>query len=110
MKFVSVTVLSIGAFSTIAGYQTQFLTHSIDIEAGRQRSRPIVIGEYCFVGTQSVLLGGSVIPSFSVLGAKSLLADSFVEPYWLYGGVPAKPIKPLNHKAAYFCRAIGHVE
>ena len=33
---------------------------------------PITIGDYCFVGTNCVLLGGSVLPSYSVLAAKSL--------------------------------------
>ena len=42
----------IGAFSTIAGYRSQLITHSIDLSAARQSSEPIEIGEYCFVGTE----------------------------------------------------------
>lgn len=99
----------IGAFSTIAGYRSQFITHSIDLEAGRQSSQPIEVGEYCFVGTNAVLLGGSALPHHSVLGAMSLLNKKWTEPFQLYGGVPAKPIKKLPEERAYFHRTEGFV-
>src|SRR3954467_13963313 len=38
--------IKIGRFTTIAGYNSQFLTHSIDVFEGRQDSAPIYIGEY----------------------------------------------------------------
>ena len=63
----------IGAFATVGGFRSQLITHSIDLEEGRQTSEPIEIGEYCFVGTNSVVLGGSNLPHHSVLGAQSLL-------------------------------------
>ena len=44
--------IRVGNFTTIAGHQTEMLTHSIDIVAARQDSKPIVIGDYCFVGTR----------------------------------------------------------
>ena len=49
----------IGAFATVGGFRSQLITHSIDLEAGRQSAEPIDIGEYCFVGTNCVMLGGS---------------------------------------------------
>jgi carbonic anhydrase/acetyltransferase-like protein (isoleucine patch superfamily) len=101
--------IRIGAFTTIAGYQSQFLTHSIDIIAGRQHSEPIDIGSYCFVGTDCTVLGGSVLPDRSVLGAKSLLNKSWTDTTHLYGGVPAHPIKALPEDAAYFHRKEGFV-
>ena len=99
----------IGAFSTFAGFQSQILTHSIDLAASRQSSAPVTIGEYCFVGTNCVLLGGATLPDRSVLGAKSLLNKAFAEPQTLYGGNPAKPIKTLPADTAYFHRVRGHV-
>ncbi|MFZ4796133.1 MAG: acyltransferase [Bacteroidia bacterium] len=101
--------ISIGKFTTIAGYQSQFLTHSINIEMNRQDSLPIVIGDYCFVGTNVVILGGAFLPSYSVLGAKSLLNKVQLNEYYLYGGVPAEPIKPIEKSALYFNRATGFV-
>jgi acetyltransferase-like isoleucine patch superfamily enzyme len=99
----------IGRFTTMAGFQSQILTHSIDLERNRQTSTPVRIGDYCFVGTNSVFLPGSGLPNYSVLGAKSLLNEAFTETYQLYGGVPARPIKKLEPTHAYFQRAQGYV-
>lgn len=101
--------ISIGRFTTFAGFLSQMLTHSIDLEDSRQASAPIRVGDYCFVGTNCVLLGGSSLPDYSVLGAKSLLNKAFTEPYHLYGGVPAKPLQPLPREYAYFNRTTGFV-
>jgi hypothetical protein len=99
----------IGAFATVAGFRSQFVTHSIDLEVGRQSSEPIEIGEYSFVGTDSVILGGSSLPHHSVLGAKSLLNKKWDAPFHLYGGVPARPLQELSHEMEYFRRKEGFV-
>jgi hypothetical protein len=101
--------VSLGKFTTFAGFQSQVLTHSIDLEKNRQTSAPVRIGDYCFVGTNSVLLGGSSLPHHSVLGAKSLLNKSFTETHQLYAGVPAKPLQALSPDLAYFRRTEGFV-
>jgi acetyltransferase-like isoleucine patch superfamily enzyme len=99
----------IGKFTTFAGFQSQILTHTIDIEKSRQTSAPVRVGDYCFVGTNCVLLGGSALPDFCVLGAKSLLNKAFTESHQLYGGVPARPIEKLPPDCAYFRRTEGFV-
>jgi acetyltransferase-like isoleucine patch superfamily enzyme len=99
----------IGAFATVGGFRSQFLTHSIDFAAGRQSAEPIDIGEYSFIGTNTVVLGGSALPHHSVLGAQSLLNKKWEQPYQLYGGVPAKPLKELSPEMEYFRRAEGFV-
>jgi acetyltransferase-like isoleucine patch superfamily enzyme len=101
--------IKIGKFVTIAGYQSQLLTHSIDVYKNRQDSKPIVIGNYAFVGTNVVLLGGAVLPAYSVLGAKSLLNKPFEEQWKLYAGVPAKAISDISRNAQYFSRVDGFV-
>jgi acetyltransferase-like isoleucine patch superfamily enzyme len=101
--------IEIGRFTTIAGYDSQFLTHSIDVAEGRQDSAPIRIGEYSFVGTNVVVLGGAVLPGYSVLGAKSLLNKPFSEEWTLYGGVPAKAVSLISRNAKYFTRTNGYV-
>jgi acetyltransferase-like isoleucine patch superfamily enzyme len=101
--------VSIGRFSTFAGFRSQILTHSIDLESCRQSSAPISIGVYCFVGTDCVLLGGSALPDYSVLGAKSLLNKRYEETCCLYAGVPAKPVKKLDSSYNYFSRTTGFV-
>lgn len=102
--------IAVGAYSTVAGYGSQFLTHSIDVIECHQDSKPIVIGDYAFVGTDCTLLGGAALPARSVLGAKSLLNKAWQEEYQLYAGVPAKPVKSLPNDAKYFHRTTGFVE
>jgi acetyltransferase-like isoleucine patch superfamily enzyme len=101
--------VTIGSFTTFAGFRSQILSHSIDLEENRQSSAPIVIGDYCFVGTDCVLLGGSVLPDFSVLGAKSLLNKAHAATHTLYAGVPARPVKALSKDMKYFYRVRGFV-
>jgi acetyltransferase-like isoleucine patch superfamily enzyme len=101
--------VTIGKFTTFAGFQSQILTHSINLETCRQHALPVFIGDYCFVGTNVVILGGSTLPSYSVLGAKSLLNKEHSDTYTLYAGVPAKPVKKLESDLGYFNREEGFV-
>jgi acetyltransferase-like isoleucine patch superfamily enzyme len=101
--------VTIGRFTTFAGFHSQIISHSIDLEENRQSSEPVRVGDYCFVGSNCVLLGGSALPDFCVLGAKSLLNKAFTETCQLYGGVPARPIKALSRDCKYFQRTEGFV-
>ena len=102
--------ITLGRFTTISGYQSQLLTHSIDVAENRQHSLPICIGDYTFVGTNVVILGGASLPDYSVLGAKSLLNKAYTEEWKLYGGVPARALSNLSPDAQYFHREKGFVE
>ncbi|MCC9599941.1 acyltransferase [Stieleria sp. JC731] len=99
----------IGDFVTIAGYQSQLLTHSVDIHVCRQASHPIQIGNYCFIGTKTVILGGASLPDYSVLGACSLLNKPFDKTFTLYAGVPARAVKDLPQESKYFSRDVGFI-
>ncbi len=101
--------VDIGAYTTIAGYHSQLITHGIDVVEGRQDCKPIRIGAYCLVGTRITALGGSALPARSVLGAGSVLNKAHVEEYAVYAGQPAVRVKTLDPKAAYFHRAQGFV-
>jgi acetyltransferase-like isoleucine patch superfamily enzyme len=101
--------VTVGDFATVAGWRSQILTHSIDIESSQQSCRPIEIGRYCFVGTDCVILGGSRLPDFSVLGAKSLLNKTYTETHYLYAGTPSRPLKRLDERVPYFLREVGVV-
>lgn len=102
--------ITIGPFTTIAGYHSQLISHSIDLQHNRQHSEPITIGAYGFVGSNCVILGGSMLPDHSVLGALSLLNKPLTEPWNLYAGQPARLIKPIDQSADYFSRCDGYVE
>lgn len=102
-------LVTVGEYATIAGFRSQILTHSIDLASVRQSSSPVKIGKFSFVGTNCVILGGSVLPDCTVLGAKSLLNKAYQETHMMYGGVPARPIKPLPENLGYFKRRVGFV-
>jgi acetyltransferase-like isoleucine patch superfamily enzyme len=101
--------ITLGRFTTISGYHSQLLTHSINLIDNRQDSLPIYIGDYTFVGTNVVILGGAYLPDYSVLGAKSLLNKAYSEEWKLYAGVPAKIVGDMPENAQYFKRTEGFV-
>ncbi len=103
------STITIGNFVTIAGYNSQLLTHSINILENRQDSSPIIIGDYCFVSTNVVVLGGAHLPSYSVLGAKAMLNKKMNQEYCLYGGIPAKFINEIPKTAKYLNRSTGFI-
>ena len=102
--------VTVGEHTTVAGFRSQLLSHSIDLSQSRQDAQPIQIGRYCFVGTSAVVLGGACLPDYSVLGAMSLLNKSHKEQHSLYAGVPATRIRELPRDLAYFTRVQGFVE
>lgn len=102
--------ISIGDYTTIAGYRSTFLTHAIDVYENIQSCHPIVIGDYCFVSTDVRILGGSKLPNRSILGAGAVLNKQFEEEYALYAGVPAEKKKTIANTARYFFREKGFVD
>ncbi|WP_036026542.1 acyltransferase [Bradyrhizobium yuanmingense] len=101
--------ITIGKFSTVAGWNSQFITHSIDLSISRQTAKPIRIGSYCFVGSRAVLIKGAELPDYSVLGAGAVLTERFTESFCIYGGVPAKKVGELPAETQYFRRKVGYV-
>jgi acetyltransferase-like isoleucine patch superfamily enzyme len=57
--------------------------------------RQIYIGRNVWVGANVSILSGSRIDPNTVIAAGAVVSGS-LEGNWLYGGVPAKPIKPLD--------------
>ncbi|MBK6282668.1 MAG: acyltransferase [Draconibacterium sp.] len=99
----------IGDFTTVAGIRSQILTHSIDIYKNRQHTSPIHIGKYCFLGTGCILLPGTKLPDYSILGAGSVLTKEFEQTGMLYGGNPSKPIKKLEVNDTLYFQREKHV-
>ena len=69
--------------------------------------KDIEIGDYVFVGSHSIILGGARIGHHTVVGAHTMVRDCQVPPFSLVVGSPAV-IKPGYYRAAYEARH-GHV-
>ncbi|MFA4928239.1 MAG: hypothetical protein WC558_06965 [Patulibacter sp.] len=102
--------VSLGRNALIAGYGTQVLTHAIDLGEGKQGSRPVLIGESSMVGTRAVILGGSVLPGFSALGAGSVLRSVYERQHRIYSGVPATDVAPVDPSSEFFRRSSAYVD
>jgi acetyltransferase-like isoleucine patch superfamily enzyme len=101
----------VGEFTTVAGIRSQILSHSIDVYQNRQDAASVHIGKYCFIGTGCIILPGSSLPDYSVLGAGGVLAKQQSETHTLYVGCPARPIKKLDtEEVLYFKRSKHFVE
>lgn len=95
--------VTIGELSGLAGYRTTLLTHGVDIRENAQTAEPVTIGDRTMVGSNCVILGGSVIPDYSIVSAGSTVRSAFTEP-GLYSGVPAKRVADLPEDAKFFHR------
>lgn len=93
--------ITVGAHSLIAGVDTLLFTHQKGMHELNQ-AKPITIGDYVYVGARSVLLPGTVITGYSIVGAGSVLSGTFEETYGLYMSPRAELVKKLDNNAAYF--------
>lgn len=103
-------MVTIGAYTTFAGWGSQILTHAIDLHASRQSCAPVYLGRYCFIGTRVVILKGCNFPDRSVLAAGAVLAHTMMEPDMIYGGVPASAVRILCQNDKYFVRTSGYID
>lgn len=83
-------------------YDTDFhslnpFVRSSDKDFIEAEKRKIMIGDYSFIGTNVIILKGTKIGKFSVIGAGSVVAGN-VPDYEVWGGNPAKFIRKLTEK------------
>jgi acetyltransferase-like isoleucine patch superfamily enzyme len=101
--------IELEAFSAIGGWRSQVLSHALDVEHAEQFTAPVVLEEYSFAATAVVILPGSRLPAYSMLGANSLLNKPMGHSYRLYGGTPAKEVTELAPDLAWFTREVGEI-
>jgi acetyltransferase-like isoleucine patch superfamily enzyme len=82
--------------------RTVILTHGLNVASGEQRCSPVRIGRCSLVNTSCVIVGGSVLPDFSVLAPMSLLRKAHTATHRLYAGNPATPVRDLDPDAGLF--------
>jgi len=82
--------VEIGRRTIIGGRNSSIWTHN------RQRTLPITIGSFAYVGSEIRMAPGSRIPSRSIVGMGAVITSALDIENTLIGGVPAKPIKDLS--------------
>ena len=82
--------VEIGRRTIIGGRNSSLWTHN------RQRTQPITIGEFAYVGSEIRMAPGSALPSHCVVGIGAVVTTKIDAEGCLIAGVPARPIKELS--------------
>ena len=82
--------VEIGRRTIIGGRNSSLWTHN------RQRTRPISIGEFAYVGSEIRMAPGGSLPSRCIVGIGAVITGRIEAEGWMIGGVPAKPLKELS--------------
>jgi len=84
--------VEIGAHTILGGRNSSLWTHN------RQRTQPITIGSYSYVGSEIRVAPGGQIPSRCIVGIGSVIVGKLHEEEHLIAGVPAKAVRPLTEE------------
>ena len=82
--------VEIGRRSIIGGRNSSLWTHN------RQRTRPIAIGSFTYVGSEIRIAPGGTLPSRCIVGIGAVITGQLTEEERLIAGVPAKAVKELS--------------
>lgn len=82
--------VQIGRRAIIGGRNSSIWTHN------RQRTLPITIGDFAYVGSDIRMAPGSSIPSRCIVGIGSVITGRLTDEDHLIAGVPAKSVKELE--------------
>ena len=84
--------VEIGRRSIIGGRNSSLWTHN------RQRTRPISIGSFTYVGSEIRMAPGSTFPSRCIVWIGAVVTVQLTEEERLIAGVPAKVLKELSEE------------
>jgi acetyltransferase-like isoleucine patch superfamily enzyme len=82
--------VEIGRRTILGGRNSSLWTHN------RQRTRPVIIGELSYIGSEIRVAPGGVIPSRCIVGIGAVVTGRIEGENQLIAGVPARPVKPLG--------------
>jgi len=86
----------IGDYSQISS-NVGIITANHDIYDTRKHEvKSVVIGKYCWIGMNSMILPGVELGDFTIVGAGSVVTKSFSEGYCIIAGNPARVIKKID--------------
>jgi acetyltransferase-like isoleucine patch superfamily enzyme len=81
--------IRIGKNVIVAGRNSSLWTHN------RQATRPIDIGDFCYLGSEVRLAPGASLGDWSILAMGAVLSGQ-AEARTVHGGVPARPIRAIT--------------
>jgi acetyltransferase-like isoleucine patch superfamily enzyme len=84
--------VTIGRRSILGGRNSSIWTHN------RQRTRPIEIGSFAYIGSEIRMAPGSGLPSRCIVGIGSVITSELTDEEHLIAGVPAKAVKELSEE------------
>lgn len=82
--------VEIGRRTILGGRNSSLWTHN------RQRTKPIIIGSFSYIGSEIRIAPGGAIPSRCIVGIGAVITGQLLDENCLIGGVPAKSIKSLS--------------
>ena len=84
--------VEIGRRTIIGGRNSSLWTHN------RQRTLPIRIGSFAYIGSEIRIAPGGSLPSRCIVGIGSVVTNALTSEGYLIAGVPAKPVKELTEE------------
>jgi acetyltransferase-like isoleucine patch superfamily enzyme len=84
--------VTIGRRSILGGRNSSLWTHN------RQRTRPIDIGSFAYIGSEIRIAPGGSVPSKCIVGIGSVITNELLDEGYLIAGVPARAVKELNEE------------
>jgi acetyltransferase-like isoleucine patch superfamily enzyme len=81
--------ISLGKNVIVAGRNSSIWTHN------RQATRPIEIGDFCYLGSEVRVAPGASLGDWSILAMGAVLSGK-AEARTVHGGVPARPIRAIT--------------
>lgn len=72
--------------------------HKLNAHAG---GKDVVLGNYCWIGINAVILPGVTLGPHTVVGAGSIVTKSFPEGYCVLAGNPARVIRKIEPEMCY---------
>lgn len=82
--------IRIGDHTIVGGRNSSLWTHN------RQRTKPIEIGDHCYLGSEIRVAPGVEVAPFCIVALGAVLMDRYTQSRWLIAGNPAKPLRALR--------------
>jgi acetyltransferase-like isoleucine patch superfamily enzyme len=79
----------------LGGRNSSVWTHN------RQKTLPVEIGDYSYIGSEIRIAPGGSIPPKCIVGIGSVITKKFTNEYWLIAGVPAAEVKELDEDGRF---------